>query len=240
MNSAKNDFVPTPRRLESLRRRVVLRGRSTTVQEMLGKPPRDSRYWLPLLRLTHEAEFFIPFTDKGVVLAVHSPLAELKALGTSAGSSDVICNGDGKNACVLCDCGFRRRILFLIPVYAPAWKSVGLLKMTRSRAPHALLPQILPAIQHARTSGFRKLKIAKTGRAEYKVSTSPVESSRTEDDRDITENWRFHGKYHVDLYSWHASGGYASIASVFISMTNAQIISCIPSMASALKNRKST
>jgi hypothetical protein len=205
---------------------------------MLGKPPRDSRYWLPLLHLTKEAEVFIPFTDKGVLLATHSPLVELKALGTATESSDIICNGDGKNACVLCDGGFRRKVRFLLPVYAPACRSIGVISMNTSQHPLALLPQILPAVQHARTSGFRKLTIAKTGRFEYKVSTSPVESTRTEDDRDITENWRFHGKYNVDIYSWHARGGYASIASVFISMTNAEL-SCIPSVVNALKNRKS-
>jgi len=219
MISATNDCVPTRRRLESLRRQAILRGQSTTVQEMLDKPPRESRYWLYLLHLTKKAEVFIPFTDKGVLLATHSPLAELKAIGNSAKSSDVICNGK-KDGCVLCRCGYRRTVRFLLPVYVPAYRAVDVLSMSTSRHPHALLPQILPAVQYARTSGFRKLTIAKTGRFNYKVSTSPVESTKTELDRAITENWRVDGKRNIGLYEWHASGGYACTAIAFVTTKN--------------------
>ena len=236
MNSARNNFVPTQQQFASLRRRVFLRGRSVTMQEMLGKPPKESLYWLPLLRIMREQVVIVPFTEKGVLLATHSPVAELEALGTSAESSDIICNGK-KEGCVLCECGLRRKVRFLLPIFVPACRRVGVLLSSTSRHPLALMPQVLKAMRRPQTSGPLKLMIRKTGRAEYSVSTSPVESTKTEWDRAIAEDWHVRGLYNIDLYKWHTSEGRASIASVFISMTNAQLCR-IPSVASALKNRK--
>jgi len=92
----------------------------------------DNGSQLELVRLDRNETAFIPFTTDGADVWVHyCQEAEI--------SGYVRCNsGD----CILCRVGKSRDQRLLIPIYLPASKSVGVLAVSPSLRPHALLPQL--------------------------------------------------------------------------------------------------
>ena len=87
---------------------------------------------LEVIRLGYNETAIIPFTAEGQGVDVHyCPESEI--------NSYVICNDSD---CVLCRIGRKRDQRLLLPVYQPAAGCVGVLPVSRSLRPFALLPQI--------------------------------------------------------------------------------------------------
>ena len=87
---------------------------------------------LEVVRLGKDETAIIPFTADSEAVDLHyCPETEI--------SSYLICNGPD---CVLCRIGRRQDKRLLLPVYLPAAGCVGILPVSRSLRPFALLPQI--------------------------------------------------------------------------------------------------
>jgi hypothetical protein len=87
---------------------------------------------LEVVRLGSDETAIIPFTANSEEVDLHyCEETEIKGY--------VICNGDG---CTLCRIGRKRDKRLLLPVYLPAAGCVGILPVSRSLRPFALLPQI--------------------------------------------------------------------------------------------------
>ena len=87
---------------------------------------------LEVIRLGSDETAIIPFTAESVSVDLHY-CAETDI------NSYVICNGPD---CVLCRIGRKQDSRLLLPVYLPAAGCVGVLPVSKSRRPFALLPQI--------------------------------------------------------------------------------------------------
>jgi len=87
---------------------------------------------LELVRLNNDETAIIPFTADCEAVDLHyCPETEI--------NSYVTCNGPD---CVLCRIGRKIDKRLLLPVYLPASSCVGILPVSRSLRPFALLPQI--------------------------------------------------------------------------------------------------
>jgi len=87
---------------------------------------------LEVVRLGSDETAIIPFTADSEAVDLHyCPETEINGY--------VICNGPD---CVLCRIGRKRDQRLLLPVYLPAAGCVGILPVSRSLRPFALLPQI--------------------------------------------------------------------------------------------------
>jgi hypothetical protein len=87
---------------------------------------------LEVVRLGSDETAIIPFT-------ADSEAVDLHYCSETEINSYVICNGPD---CVLCRIGRKRDQRLLLPVYLPASGGVGILPVSRSLRPFALLPQI--------------------------------------------------------------------------------------------------
>ena len=87
---------------------------------------------LEVVRLGSDETAIIPFT-------ADSEAVDLHYCSETEINSYVICNGPD---CVLCRIGRKRDQRLLLPVYLPASGNVGILPVSRSLRPFALLPQI--------------------------------------------------------------------------------------------------
>ncbi len=87
---------------------------------------------LEVIRLGSDETAIIPFTSD-------SEAVDLHYCSETEINSYVICNGPD---CVLCRIGRKRDQRLLLPVYLPAAGCVGILPVSRSLRPFALLPQI--------------------------------------------------------------------------------------------------
>jgi hypothetical protein len=87
---------------------------------------------LEVVRLGSDETAIIPFT-------ADSERVDLHYCSETEINSYVVCNGPD---CVLCRIGRKRDQRLLLPVYLPAAGSVGILPVSRSLRPYALLPQI--------------------------------------------------------------------------------------------------
>jgi hypothetical protein len=87
---------------------------------------------LEVVRLGNDETAIIPFTADSEGIDLHY-CSETEINGY------VVCNGP---ECVLCRIGRRKEERLLLPVYLPASGCVGILPVSRSLRPYALLPQI--------------------------------------------------------------------------------------------------
>ena len=87
---------------------------------------------LEVVRLGNDETAIIPFTADSEGIDLHY-CSETEI------NSYVVCNGPD---CVLCKIGRRKAERLLLPVYLPASGCVGILPVSRSLRPYALLPQI--------------------------------------------------------------------------------------------------
>ena len=112
---------------------------------------------LEVVRLGYDETAIIPFTAEGQGVDVHyCPEDEIK--------SYVVCNGPD---CVLCRIGRRRDQRLLLPVYQPAAGCVGILPVSRSLRPFALLPQVI----HVLKAGKPMVMFVTREGGKYAVST---------------------------------------------------------------------
>jgi len=87
---------------------------------------------LEIVRLGNDETAIIPFTADSEAISLHY-CSETEI------NSYVICNGPN---CVLCRIGRRQDQRLLLPVYLPAGGCIGILPVSRSLRPFALLPQL--------------------------------------------------------------------------------------------------
>ena len=116
---------------------------------------------LQLIRLSADESAIIPFTAESESIDLHyCPETEINGY--------VVCNGPD---CVLCRIGRRRDQRLLLPVYQPTAGCVGILPVSRSLRPFALLPQISNVLKTEKPLvmfvTFEKFK--------YKVSTGELQ-----------------------------------------------------------------
>ena len=119
---------------------------------------------LEIIRLGETEAALIFFTPQGESIFVH--FCEEPNI-----NSYVTCNNStGQENCVLCRIGKGRIEKFLIPAYLPVSKIVGVLPVSRSLRPHALLPQIGPFLKSKKPV---VLFISRKGNR-YKISSNDL------------------------------------------------------------------
>ena len=112
---------------------------------------------LEVVRLGNDETAIIPFT-------ADSEAVDLHYCSETEINSYVICNGPD---CVLCRVGRKRDQRLLLPVYLPAAGCVGILPVSRSLRPFALLPQISNVLK----AGKPMVMFVTREGAKYTVST---------------------------------------------------------------------
>lgn len=116
---------------------------------------------LEVVRLGSDETAIIPFTADSVAVDLHyCPETEI--------NSYVNCNGPN---CVLCGIGRKREQRLLLPVYMPAAGCVGILPVSRSLRPYALLPQISNVLK----AGKPMVMFVTREGAKYTVSTTELQ-----------------------------------------------------------------
>jgi len=116
---------------------------------------------LDVVRLGHDETAMIPFTSESVEVEVHY-CSETEI------NSYVLCNGSN---CVLCRIGRKKDPRLLLPVYLPASGCVGILPVSRSHRPFALLPQIFNVLEAEK----RMVMFVTREGAKYNVSTNELQ-----------------------------------------------------------------
>jgi len=115
---------------------------------------------LEVVRLGSDETAIIPFTGESEAVDLHyCPESEI--------SGYVVCNGPD---CVLCRIGRKLEQRLLLPVYLPTTGSVGILPISRSLRPFALLPQILNVLK----AGKPLVMFVTREGAKYTVSTAEL------------------------------------------------------------------
>lgn len=116
---------------------------------------------LEVVRLGSDETAIIPFTADSEAVDLHY-CSETEIDGY------VICNGPG---CVLCRIGRKRDQKLLLPVYLPTGGCVGILPVSRSLRPYALLPQISNVLK----AGKPMVMFVTREGAKYTVSTADLQ-----------------------------------------------------------------
>jgi len=116
---------------------------------------------LDVVRLGNDETAIIPFT-------ADSEAVDLHYCSETEINSYVICNGPD---CVLCRIGRKRDQRLLLPVYLPAAGCVGVLPVSRSLRPFALLPQISNVLK----AGKPMVMFVTREGAKYTVSTAELQ-----------------------------------------------------------------
>jgi hypothetical protein len=116
---------------------------------------------LEVVRLGNDETAIIPFT-------ADSEAVDLHYCSETEINSYVICNGPD---CVLCRIGRKRDQRLLLPVYLPAAGCVGILPVSRSLRPFALLPQISNVLK----AGKPMVMFVTREGAKYTVSTAELQ-----------------------------------------------------------------
>jgi hypothetical protein len=116
---------------------------------------------LELVRLGSDENAIIPFT-------VDSEAVDLHYCSETEINSYVVCNGLD---CLLCRIGRKRDQRLLLPVYLPAASCIGILPVSRSLRPYALLPQISNVLKAEKTM---VLFVTRDG-AKYIVTTAELQ-----------------------------------------------------------------
>ena len=114
-----------------------------------------------LVRLGNDEIAIIPFTAEGQKVDIHyCPETEI--------NSYIVCNGPD---CVLCRIGRKRDQRMLLPVYVPTAGCVGILPVSRSLRPYALLPQISNGLK----AGKPMVMFVTRDGGKYTVSTAELQ-----------------------------------------------------------------
>ena len=116
---------------------------------------------LEVIRLGYNETAIIPFTPEGQGVDVHY-CSETEI------NSYVVCNGPD---CVLCRIGRKRDQRMLLPVYVPTAGCVGILPVSRSLRPYALLPQISNGLK----AGKPMVMFVTRDGGKYTVSTAELQ-----------------------------------------------------------------
>ena len=139
-----------------------------------------------LIRLDANETIVIPFTSDLAPVTIHYCLEpEIR--------SYVRCHGSN---CILCRVGRTKDEHFLLPVYVPTIRAVGVLAISPSARPGALRPQLLPVLK----SGKRvAVIISRLDRVLYRVSTVPLREGMDDGASIITEFIRRWESHLIDL-----------------------------------------
>jgi hypothetical protein len=103
----------------------------------LGREPEHQP--LEQVRIGRDEVPIIPFTMDGRPIALHF-------CGQPEIRGYVACNGP---TCCLCRAGYKAEHRVLLPVYSSVDRRVGVLLVSRSMRPHALLPELIKYVGNA-------------------------------------------------------------------------------------------
>jgi hypothetical protein len=154
---------------------------------------------LELVRLGSDETAIVPFT-------ADSEAIELHYCSETEINSYVLCNGPD---CVLCRIGRKRDQRLLLPVYLPAAGCVGILPVSRSLRPFALLPQISNVLKAGKPMA---MFVTREG-AKYNVSTTELPKDEDGGEAAI--------KHFLDDYE----AGLHDLAAVYTRIDNEQLAS---------------
>jgi hypothetical protein len=143
---------------------------------------------LELVRLDGSETAVIPFTTDGVRCALHF-CDEVDIRGY------VHCNDE---RCVLCKIGRQRTERILLPVYVPITRSIGVLPISTTMRPQALLPQFLEIMKVAGPEKLPVIFITRDG-AKYTVMTSGLPEDADGGETKVAEFEKEFGKGLIDL-----------------------------------------
>ena len=153
---------------------------------------------LELIKINESEIALIPFTSTG-------ESADLHYCSESEISSYVHCLGEG---CLLCQIGRKKDARLLLPVYLPTTNTVGVLSLSRSLRPFALLPQLGPILQ---ASEPKVVFVRREGGSKFIVST-----------RDLTDDME-RGEEQIRQFQQDSEAGLITLRSVYPSLHNHQL-----------------
>ena len=140
---------------------------------------------IELIRLGSDETAIIPFTADSEKVDLHyCPETEINGY--------MVCNGPD---CILCRIGRKRDQRLLLPVYLPAAGCVGILPVSRSLRPYALLPQISNVLK------AEKPMVMFVTREVAKYTVSTVELQKDVDGGEVVIK-RFLDDYEADLHDF--------------------------------------
>lgn len=152
---------------------------------------------LELIRLDESETAVIPFTPHGERVHIHfCKEPEINAY--------VLCNAED---CVLCRIGKKKDERILIPAYVPTTDSIGVLPVSTSLRPNALLPQLAPVLKSGRpTAVFIK-------RDGYRFTVSTKELPEDANGGDVA----------IKYFAEEHKAGRVSLRSVYQTIPNEQL-----------------
>ena len=112
-------------------------GQPVTVDLRKVAQSGSSESSLDLIRVGSDETAIVPFTYQTTLVALHY-------CNEREISGYVLCNNEG---CLLCRIGRKKDERYLLPVYTPAEKRVGILPVSPSLRPFSLLAQLHPILQ---------------------------------------------------------------------------------------------
>ena len=134
---------------------------SNTVNLLEVAAAESTESFIEIVRLGRDETAIILFTADGEAVDLHY-CSETEINGY------VVCNGP---ECVLCRIGRKRDQRLLLPVYLPTAGCVGILPVSRSLRPFALLPQISNVLKSETPMVF----FVTRENAKYTVSTAELQ-----------------------------------------------------------------
>lgn len=134
---------------------------SSTVNLLDVAAAETNESLLEVVRLGSDETAIIAFTAESEPIDLHY-CSETEI------NSYVVCNGPD---CILCRIGRKRDERLLLPVYLPASGCVGILPVSRSLRPYALLPQITNVLK----AGKPMVMFVTRDAAKYTVSTTELQ-----------------------------------------------------------------
>lgn len=153
--------------------------------DVASEEPIESH--IELVRIGNDEVAVIPFTADGVAVDLHY-CQETEI------NSYVICNGPD---CLLCRIGRKQDSRILLPVYLPTAGYIGVLPVSRLMRPHALFPQILPAL----SSGKNVVLFITRQMAKYTVSMNELNEDSDGGEEVIEQFTIDYNARHYDLTS---------------------------------------
>ena len=164
---------------------------------------------IELVRLNEDETPIVLFTVTAVI-------TELHWCGESEIYSYVQCNGED---CVLCQIGRKKDTRYLIPVYLPVEKSIGILPVSPSMRPYALLPQLTNIFNNEEP---KLVFIKKSGAAKFNVSSVPIPDNYDVGDEQILKFYE------------ENKDGLSNLESVYQKIDN-QVLKMVPEIGSRLE-----
>jgi hypothetical protein len=143
---------------------------------------------IPLIRIDENEIALIPFSTEVILVHLHY-CSEAEIQGY------VRCNDTD---CLLCRLGRKREDRYLLPVYAPTSRSVGVLAISPSSRPGALRPQLMPSLRSGRRVVWL---IRRLDRVAFCVTTSDLRDGiddGAEVIADFMRRWKAGSRDHRD------------------------------------------